>query len=444
MISDSASTVNARERLRRILEQKQRKPTKAELINLQNLLKRASPDFTASNRSWHIGMNALTLTRENMSALRPSNLMFHKVDGIGVLAAFFPLTGEERSLCTMLCIRKNGTVAIDNVPLAYNGRVLMDGELCLRRSLSQTESTRISGTISCIVGFKYLDVDDGNPDDDSKYELCFAAHDLLVADDARSSSARSRFGDAICVQNATARLERLMAITQSQPSGDAREAQFKSIVESFSERKPALTVFFKTPYLASMARLAFRTLPTCLRGVRLDGMIFLPNDTPYMVGKINPRLLKYKSWYENTGDFVLVKDDASEVYNFFVVNNESRARCISNRIYWGHSEQERAHTRSLVELEAKRLAAGGEKNTPLIFECEPYLDDSEKEAFYALRNSTNKEQMLLDAYKLLQWRPIMHRYEKLYPNSEVNYWTIVKCLLDYITDADIIAHLGGK
>ena len=457
----SASTYNARARLRRILNRRQRKSTKVELTELHNLLKRAAPERMSSGQSWYIGMEALTLTRDRLKTMTQSSFVFHKVDGIGVLAAMFPInrnaaaassataststsTPPANNTYTMLCIRRNGTFAIDDVPLPLRpGRVLIHGELCLRRKLTQAEQMRIGGTIECVVGFDYLDPDDGNEADDDKYEIVLAAHDLLVADDSSASSARSRTGDAVCVQDGFGRLSRLLELTQAPPMGDARaDEAVATAAADFADgrRSPAVTVLFKTPYVASMIRLALRTLPSCLHGVRTDGLIVLPNNSEYMIGQTNPRLLKYKMWRENTGDFVLRRTNSGD-YTFFVVNNAMQARPISNRLWFGDNETQRRRTVELLALEEKRLADGGDKNSPLIFECEPSLGDDREQFFGLCKQHTGKE-LLHAAHMLLRWRPINCREEKMYPNSEINFWFIVEALINHIEPDELVQQLS--
>lgn len=417
-----------------------RRPTLSELDELTKLIARAAPEqsVASSARTHFIGMNAGTLSKSTLPLLNASGFVFNKVDGIGVLGAMFnpanrSKTSENASSIasnTMLFISRNGTFAIDNVVLPLrNGRVLIDGELCTRkRTLSMTEKNRLEH-IDCLLGKEYMDADDDSPDSDHLYELCFAAYDLIVDDDA--SAANSRNKDSVSVMEPFARFQRLLALTQCSPISDAHnDRAIRTAVTDLNGRPPSVVVFFKMPWLNSTFHLGLRILAPCLRGVPLDGFIFMPGDGPYMVNESNPRLLKYKHWRALTADLVVVKGAGVDQYRFFVVKVGTVLRVISERLWLGDTDNERRITQATLDLEAKRLADGGDPCTPLIMECEPSLDD--EAAFFALRDTPfpSEDERLLAAGKLLRWRPTgIIRDDKQYPNAQANFWAIVSALL---------------
>lgn len=410
-----------------------RPPTGTELQDVDALLRRASPErLPGSMASRHIGMQALTLTRDSLPLLKRAGFIFNKVNGIGALCAV-PNGGKA----SVVFILRNGIFAVDNVAMPLRqGRALIDGELCIRRELSLAEKARIE-RIPCVLELDYLDADDGDPGKDSLYKLCFATHDLLVDDEANASSSRSRTGDAVCVQTSFIRLCRLKALTESVPSGNARgEENVKAAAADFVSRgiEPAVTVFFKEPYLASNIREALRTLRASMRGISLDGFVFMPATGPYLVGQTNTQLLKHKAWRKNTADLVVVVQDG--VYRFFIVNVNKEAKCISTRLWLGDTPDERALTERTLALEARRLADGGAPDTPLIFECEPSVDDHE--AFVGLRDQyAEKAKLLHVAGEHLRWRPVMVRDEKRWPNAEINFWAVVEALVGCVTAEDL-------
>ena len=444
----ACTAANQRNRLKRILSARQRAPTPAELAELDIVLQRVNPErVPGAARSAYVGTNALTLTRDTLNTLRPTGYVFHKVNGIGALGAMWPVRAGMPA-DTMVFLRRNGVFAIDGVPLPLRrGRVLIDGELCLRRRrLSAVERARLRTRIDCIVGYEYLEPDDDNAANDDDYELCFAAHDMLVDDDARASSTRARLGDALYVQELAMRLARLSAVTQCAPFGDsdgenaiaATAAQFAA-----AGRQPAVTVFFKRPYRAVDIRLALCTLPDSLHGIPLDGLVFAPGPGPYRVGQTNAELLKYKAWRDNTADLVFVRGPDG-VYRFFVVGARNRARVISECLWLGDTDDERAVTQAALDMEASRLAAGGDASAPLIFECEPSVAD--RAAFFALRDAHagDKLALLAAAGQMLRWRPTgVLREEKTHPNSEPNFWSLVDALVNCVTVDDITRQIGA-
>ncbi len=448
-----------RTRLVRMVNAVQRPSTQSELEELELLLKRANPERNPglNAHSRFIGMNALTLTQRTLRNLRPDWLVFNKVNGIGALGAMFNPANRSKATNstattasnTMLFIRRNGIFAVDDVALPLrHGRVLIDGELCIRRRrLSASEKAKLKA-IPCVVGFDYLESDDGSPENDKHYELCFAAHDLLVDDHVNVASARLRTGDAAYLQEPMERLMRLLALTQCSPMCDEQteEAIAAKVAEFTSANKqPSVTVFCKLPYTAGDL-LWRKTLQHCLEGVELDGLMFMPGRGQYMIAQPNPDLLKFKAWRDNTGDFVFVRGPDG-VYRFFVLNANNVARCISTRLWLGDTDEERAISQAALDAEATRLANGGDPNRPHIFECEPSLAAEDRDTFFALieQEFPSEEARLLVAGELLRWRPIgVMREDKLFPNSEINFWNIVNALLYCVTIGDLVKQVGRK
>lgn len=463
-VTQAQSVVNQRERLKRMIAAVSRPATGIEKTDLDNLLRRGDPErLQGTSASRYIGSNALTLTRETMHLLKPTGFVFSKVNGIGVLGAMFGSHSQyiviadgpsdrlikSASNCTMLFVRRNGSVfAVDNVPVPRrNGRILLDGELCVRRKqLSASEISKIRKPIDCVVGFSYMQPEDALAESDSQYEICYAVHDVLVADDSHASNSRSKTGDSVCVQAPEDRLAKAISLLQCPPIGDSKgEDAVSECAAEFGDNNalPSIRVFFKPPFLTRDVRLALKTIPSCLHGIHLDGLIFAPGVGQYLVNQTNPELLKYKAWRDNTGDFVIRKTP-EDSYRFFVLTHENKARCISENLWLGDTEDEQEVSRRALQVELDRLANGGSATTPVIFECEPSVANMAE--FMALRSQyTNKDDLLLAAGKLLRWRPVgVLRDEKTYPNSEINFWTIVDALINCVTAEDIVKHLRSN
>jgi hypothetical protein len=444
-MSTALNARNQRARLKRMIDAVRTDPSPSDLTELDTLLRRAAPNraFDAP-QSRFIGMNALTLTRDTLPKLTKMSLVFHKVNGIGALAAIPAKTGGAKRT-RVIFVRRNGTFAVDNVVVPLRqGRVLMDGELCLRRrALSGHESAHLHAPIPCVVGFEYMEPDDGEPASDAAYELCFMAHDLLVDDDVTSSGARARTSDAAAVLQPLERLSRLKRLLQASPVADAAtEAALAAAVNELAGAPLAVRFVYKEPYLAMSVRTALRSLPACLHGVPRDGLVFAPGSGAYCVGETNPALLKYKAWRDNTGDFVITR--AGEGYRLHVLTANRKARCISERLWLGDTDDERQVAADALQREVKRLADGGPANVPLIYECEPSVESMPD--LLALRDVyPDKNELLLEASKLLRWRPIgVLRDEKAYPNSEINFWAIVDALVNAVTPEDIVAQIGAQ
>lgn len=437
-----------RQRLLRMLNVVSRLPKEEEVVELDQLIHRACPDRPANANSFSrfIGMMAATLTQSSLSTLRSDTLVFNKVNGIAAIGVMFNPANRTKASAntsasnTLLLVRRNGIIVVDDVPLPMRtGSVLMDGEICIRRlQITASEKAKLAAT-TCVIGMEYLDRSDGDPRFDKEYQLCFAVHDLILANNT-ASNARARPSEDARLLPPFERLTRLMGITQCPPVCDERcEEAITMVAKEFKEenKQPKITIFCKQPFLAG-ERLWLKTIPNSLIGVELDGVVFLPSQGPYLVAQANPELLKYKAWKDNTGDFVFVRGD-DDVYRFFVINSANQARCISEKIWYGDTEEERRSTRSALDMEASRLAAGGDPSTPHIFECQPSLGDNANE-FFALATQPfpTPQARLHAAGKLLRWRPTGDaREDKLLPNSELNFWAIVEALLFRVTVEDI-------
>jgi hypothetical protein len=450
-MSAATNARNQRDRLKRMIAAVSQKPTAGDIIELDALLQRVAPMRSfATPQSRFVGMNALTLTRDTLPTLTRMSLVFHKVNGIGALAAMSAKGSRSATEGSqgkrMIFVRRNGAFVVDNVVLPLrSGRVLMDGELCVRRrELSAAEKAHLHAPIPCVVGYEYMEPDDDLPENDAKYELCFMAHDLLVDDSATVSGSRARTGDAVAVLQPIERLTRLKALLQASPTPDARtDEALTAAVTELAGAEPAVTLIFKEPYLAVNIRLALRTLPACLHGVPRDGLVFMPGTGEYRIGETNPALLKYKAWRDNTADLVITVDGEGR-HKMHVLRLDNKARCISERLWMGDTNDEREVTRASLDLEVERLAAGGAATAPLIYECEPSVESMAD--FLALPElHKEKEELLLAAAEMLRWRPIgVLRHEKIYPNSEINFFAIVDALVNCVTTDDIVRQIGGQ
>ena len=164
-----------------------------------------------------------------------------------------------------------------------------------------------------------------------------------------------------------------------------------------------------------------------------------------MVCESNPDLLKYKAWKSNTADLVVVRNRSvqdAHAYRFFVVKKNNEARDVSGVMWLGDTDEERQISLATLEIEDKRLAAGGDAKTPTIFEFEPSLAD--EAAFFALRTAPfeSKGRRLLAAASVLRWRPTgVVRTDRRYPNAEANFFGIVDALLNHVSIDDIKTHL---
>lgn len=454
-MTDHARTPSARrERLWRIFNKVKEAPTSSDLIELEKILTRVAPERPSGLH--FIGMQAGTLNKDNLDRIRASNgFVCAKVDGIGMLAAMSnPAFRTKSSTSTaidanrIILISRNGTFVVNNVVLPFrNGPVLMDGELCLRKKqLSSNEHDRLErfAKESTLIGNDYLDPDDGNENADGNYELCYAAYDLALEDNSTSVATRNK--DTVRVLEPAQRFQRLLAIMQCGPFTDTHvEQALQLAMNDLGDRPPAIKLFFKMPWLNREFHLAHRMIAPILRGIPLDGLIFLANKGPYMVCESNPDLLKYKAWKSNTADLVVVRNRSANdphAYRFFVVKKNNEARDVSGVMWLGDTESERQISLDTLALEDKRLADGGDTKTPMIFEFEPSLADSD--AFFALRTAPfeSKGRRLLAAASMLRWRATgVVRTDRRFPNAEANFFGIVDALLNHVSIDDIKAHL---
>lgn len=459
-LSEAQSNANQRERLLRKLDSVCVPASTNELEALEQILMRADPSRVQGDaRPQNNAPFPVTLTKasgvgRNDGTLRNLTYQYfvgHKADGIDVFAAWVCVVGGKAKNASvapvgnpnrMLIVRRDGRVnAINDVPLPLRmgGRVLLHGELCLRKErLSPPEQRRYAGRIPNVIEFSPLDRDDGNPANDGDYKLCLAAFDCCVFDNPAKSVERGR-GDAVAALPTVDRLQVVQNLLECLPEGNAKgEEAINAVVAEFEKanKVPAVRCFFKRPIPAVCFRSAIHTIPHCLRGIPLDGLIFTP-DAPFTMA--NTPIMKYKG--HNTVDFVVTKNEGSG-YKFWVTK-ERKYIMASDQIYYGESEDEVEETldtfrRAFVRT-VGQIDNDASKKQQVVLECIPYTRELSNPAFVAFRESNPPlVDLLAHAAKLIKWRPMgVLRHEKPMPNGEKNYWNIINAIVNFVSIEEI-------
>jgi hypothetical protein len=434
----SRGAYNRRARLLRIVMSRVRKPTPAELALLDALLVRANPTFQRG-KSRFIGMHAVSLTRSNLSVVDDMCLVCHKVDGIGALLAMVtpPLSAlgdhNPEIAFTAFLVLRDGTVhAIAPVAIVrrFSGRVLLDGEICLRKiRLTYAEEQRIQQREPDV-----LDFDDGNPACDSYYELCYAAHDALVIDDAAQTqtTARSRLREPVANADFPERSKFLFALLEVRPTDDSRAYdELNRIVTALNDRQLAMRIFCKMPIVGAKMRTAIDAPPiSVLQGVPLDGLVLTPSKGAYRPG-ICPQLLKYKARQDHNIDVFVRRDEEGKAWRI-LIRQEQTLICVSTHMWYGTHESEVEEVKRLLEL---ARAFKTETNRDLVLECRPYYPPAVE------RKQRQERAPIEEIARELYWQPIGQRPEKRAPNSREGFLACVAAFADHVSARQLVEHV---
>lgn len=443
-----------RRRLLRIYQVLSREATELELERLQALVRTVQPKSDAGK--YFLGMHAVTLMHENKHQLDLSGYASLKADGVhchlarvnlktppqqptgavimggkGEILEFVdfepiepPPPEIERTDSVLFITRDNKVRAIDRVLLHNeNKRVMLDGELCLRKiHMSEEERLRINSAHN--VHYKdyldyYADADEQAAADgvdicsdehqqryDEHYELVYAAFDCIVVHTRQVS--RSYLQRATLVHNMTE-----SSITQDTTAAFRRrmDAVRRAVEYAGGDDQFQLTVFLKPMWSVKDIRAAMHAVPACMQGIATDGVIFNPNDSAYEPGKSNARLLKFK--VHHTADFH-VQHTGSNSYDLYVQDADSELSVVSHNLL-----TDTPAARALVRA---HVPTGELARRRCILECEGVHDE----------------------HGALWWRPVQHRSEKKKPNSRQNYEGVLTALANVLDEDALIDYVVRK
>jgi len=354
MSTDDAS--NARARLFRKLAAVARPPRQKELELLDALYARAAPARVPVPRNRFLGMHAHTASRRTLHHVEPDGYAHFKVDGVAAQAAWVtmlratqteppprwggpddPASGVQlhgRADTVLLTLRDGAVHAIDMcaLPARKNGRTLFDGELCLRARRLSTRARERLAEWAKSPRFEPapVNLDDGDPARDADYELCFAAHDVIVADLVKQTLAKTkRVAPPIAVSRYEERLRMLAERTKPRlghPAAHAEAAEAADKLMAAGLTELPLRVFAKQPWPLAKLTLMARCMPLALVGVRTDGLVLMGDAAPYAPGTCST-LLRVK--WQHTVDLSLRIDDAGAAHFFVADRREQigRASC---------------------------------------------------------------------------------------------------------------------
>lgn len=435
-----------RRRLLRIFESISREPTELELERLQSLVKTLQP--RAEPGKYFVGMHAVTLMHENKHMLDLTGYASLKADGVHChlarvnLKTFTPAdpnTGEvveeaappiERTDAVLFITRDNRVRAVDRVLLHNeNKRVMLDGELCLRKiHLSEEERLRINSAHN--VHYKdyleyFADADeqaaaagiDVQSDEhqrryDEHYELVYAAFDCMVVHTRQVS--RSYLQRTTLLHNMTE-----SSITQDTTAAFRRrmDAVRRAVAYAGGDDQFQLTVFLKPMWSVKDIRAAMHAVPACMQGIATDGVVFNPNDSAYEPGASNARLLKFK--VHHTADFA-VQHTGSNCFELYVQESDGQLAVVSHNLL--------TDTPAARALVRRHVPTGtGVPRMRCILECE------------GVRHTGGD-----DDDGALWWRPVQHRSEKKKPNSRQNYDGVLMALSNVLDEEALIDYVVRK
>lgn len=472
MSHDDAS--HARARLFRKLAAVARPPRQDELKLLDALYARAAPERVPVPRNRFLGMHAHTASRRTLHHVDPDGYAHYKVDGVaaqaawvtasratqreppprwGVDAASDAANGVElygRADTVLLVLRDGSAHAVDMcaLPARKNGRTLLDGELCLRaRRLSADAKERFAEWANA-PRFEPapLDADDGDAARDADYELCFAAHDCIVADTWQQTKAKSK---RVAPPTAAARYEeRLRALAErtkprlgDQAALDAAQKTADALLAAGRTELP-LRVFAKQPLPLHKLELMARCLPRALVGVRTDGLVLMGDAAPYAAGTC-ATLLRVK--WQHTVDLRL-QADADGAPQFYVVNRRDALpsaglHCGADRAAYELARRARDANQAaddaalFVDQEDEEEARG------LVLEFAPHIEPAARAALDALPiRDAAPATLLARVAPLVAWTPVLARAEKRAPNSLATFCGVLEALAWPCTLADIAEH----
>jgi len=418
-----------RQRLMRVVRETARAPTPLELERLGALMRKVEPALGAGE--YFAGMQAKGLTHANRGDLDVRGFGSLKADGVHAHLARVTTrsaASERERYDTVLCVlRNNEVLAFDHVVLLKpTAQLVLDGELCLRKeTLSEAERYRINSAVSVHTG-DYLEFHTAADEEaaasgtdvrapahqrqyDAHYTLLFGAFDVLYAG-ARVTSNTYLERMKIAKELTETPLARQTSIAFKRAEEELRaQIEYAGGFQALS-----LFVFTKPIWPVQFIKAALHTVPECMRGVLVDGVIFNPSDEPYRRG-VNPRLLKFKVAHPVDFDIAPVRAGGEHHYALRLL---SRGRLIEVE-----GAELRCDTRLATEL-LDEMFGGGRASA--IVECE-------------LVNGGDG-----GGGGILAWRPLQHRAEKQRPNSYEAYQDTFGTLKHTLDESALIRYVRER
>jgi len=466
---------HARARLFRKLAAVARPPRQKELELLDALYARAASDRASVPRNRFLGMHAHTASRRTLHHVDPDGYAHYKVDGVAAQAAWVTAsrtaqreppprwgvadaaadaadTGIElygRADTVLLVLRDGSTHAVDMcaLPARKNGRTLLDGELCLRaRRLSADAKERLAEWANS-PRFEPapLDPDDGDATRDADYELCFAAHDCIVADSWQQTKAKSkRVAPPVAASRYEERLRALAERTKPRLGDAAALETARRLADALlaaGRTELPLRVFAKQPLPLHKLELMARCLPRALVGVRTDGLVLMGDAAPYVAGTC-ATLLRVK--WQHTVDLRL-QADADGAPRFYVVDRREPLPCAGLHCGADRAAYELAQRAHAANQAADDAALFVEHEAAeargLVLEFAPHIEPAARAALDALPiRDAAPATLLARVAPLVAWTPVLARAEKRAPNSLATFCGVLEALAWPCTLADIGAH----
>lgn len=548
VISEAESTANNHERIMRMLRAHTRLPRAVEWRLLRAAVGRTFPLMPDVDKRDNLfcTMHPETLSRANLPDLDCAGWVLDKIEGVAANAwalgtALAPaVVGRDPAtnattitfadeppayvggdsggdalgtrVDTLLLVFRDGeTLAVDNCPLVpllmrpNEGRTGLDGELCVRRrALSDDEKARLIGAVreDAEFGAHYLAPQDAAEASDQIYELCYMAHDIMLADSKKQTlSQYSRKQAAIATQPYSERLAKMCDRLQPRPAAEkllrqsaaaaggerAAAAEYTKTaleLEIFRRRvaaQPApylapILLMPKQPHRMSTVRYAFYTKMRRIAGVRTDGLIFVGEEQPFAPvfidtdgSVINPAahsgkptaLKKYKPRLANSFDAKLVRNADTNAYELYACDRDTPVS--SAGIWYGADEEEVARTMALghevvaantqaADAQLFRPEARGGAGTArsiwhsVICECNPYLSAAAEAAIAAVPPPSSSvpgddERYVRAVGVHIRWQPVLERQKKRRANTYANFTGIIKAIGLFPNREEICAHV---
>jgi len=429
-----------RQRLMRVLRSRARAPSAVELKRLRELLRKIDPQLAAEQH--FVGMQAVGLAHANRDDLDVRGFGSLKADGVHahlvrvttraheLADARAGVDGAPRSDSVLCVLRNNEVLALDRVVLHKpDVCVVLDGELCLRKEhLTPEERYRINSAVSVHNG-NYIDfftaadeaaaacgVDVRSAEHqaqyDAHYTLLFGAFDALYA--GARVTANTYLERMKLVKELTEVPLARMASKTTRLVLDELDAQLE---RAGGVSQLSLCVFCKPIWSVQFIKAALHTVPECMRGVLIDGVIFNPANEPYTRG-VNRRLLKFK--LAHPVDFAVAARAGAErdtVHYALRVMQRGRALEIADG-------ELLCDTRLAIEMMDElfgHVRRGGAPHSAIV-ECEP----------------------VVDVHKRVRWRPLQHRAEKRFPNNYETYAATLAALNNTFDEAALIKYVQQR
>jgi len=436
-----------RKRLMRIVRSRARAPTALEMERLRDVLRKIEHRLPPAQH--FVGMQAVGMTHANRGDLDVNGYGSLKADGVHAHLVRVTSRAMEEARqkvadeadeqaeievprCdTVLCVLRNNTVlALDRVVLLKpDVRVVLDGELCLRKEhLSPEERYRINSAVSVHTG-DYLDFftaadeeaagrgvdvrsDAHQEQYDKYYTLLFGAFDALYAG-ARVTGNPYLERMKLVKELTEVPLAR-MASKMTRQAVEELEAQ---VERAGGISSLALFVFCKPIWSVQFIKAALHTVPECMRGVLIDGVIFNPAQAPYTRG-INRQLLKFK--LAHPIDFEIAASPGAVAGELRYALRVMQ----SGRLLELEGGELLADTRLAIDMLDELFGhckRGGRAHSAIV-ECEP----------------------VVDVQKSVRWRPLQHRAEKRFPNNYETYTATLESLNNTFDETALIKYVQQR